>query len=359
MQVGLVSNSEAGFIGDAKSVLKTLSDAGAEVQVEARLAQAMRRKGIALRKMSSDVVIVIGSDRLLLDTLLTLGDTQVPVLPVSAKGQQDFLFDVTSVNFKSIVKDLLEHRWSIESRNRLSVEIDGKGSPPLLNDLAIFARKSATLMRFSLYINDEHFLKDESDGVIIATPTGSTAYSMSVGGPIVLNPANVFTFVSVNSTNMSQRPIVLSDEMKVTIDDISCPITVEAVMDGQVRKKVNGGSVTVKRSESDAHLVKFTTERIAALRGKLLRRTKFPDDATMSLPPSAKLVLKVLEYHGYMSQKELIEETKLPGRTVRYALSQLISAGLIEKRVSLRDSRQGLFKVKEHSTSKGTSEDSK
>ena len=266
------------------------------------------------------------------------------------------MFDVTSTNFDSVVRDLLEQRWTIEPRTRLSVDIDGKTSPPLLNDLAIFARKSATLIRYSLYINDQHFMKDDSDGIIISTPTGSTAYSMSVGGPIVLTPARVFTLVSVNSTNMSQRPLVLSDEMTITIDDISSPVIVEAVMDGQVRKKISDGSVIVRKSDSDAQFVKFTHERIASLRGKLLRKTKHADERTLNLPPSAKLVLKVLEYHGFMSQKELIEETKLPGRTVRYALSQLISAGLIEKRVSLRDSRQGLFKVKEQPQSHEASE---
>ncbi|MHA1926053.1 MAG: MarR family transcriptional regulator [Candidatus Thorarchaeota archaeon] len=63
------------------------------------------------------------------------------------------------------------------------------------------------------------------------------------------------------------------------------------------------------------------------------------------LPPSAKLVLKVLEYQGQLTQKEIVEETLLPARTVRYALSILISDGLVSKRVSLRDSRQGLYRV--------------
>ena len=87
-------------------------------------------------------------------------------------------------------------------------------------------------------------------------------------------------------------------------------------------------------------------EKVAELRGKLLKKAEASEDLAQELPPSAKLVLKVLEYQGQLSQKEIIEETKLPSRTVRYALSLLMSEGLVMKRLSLRDSRQGIYQVK-------------
>jgi NAD+ kinase len=134
--------------------------------------------------------------------------------------------------------------------------------------------------------------------------------------------------------------------MTIEIRDLSSSVAIEAVLDGQVRKRVDGGPVTITRAESDAVFVKFSEEKIAALRGKLVMKTEVFEDRAQELPPSAKLVLKVLEYQGELTQKAIIEETLLPPRTVRYALSLLISEDLVEKRISLRDSRQGLYRVR-------------
>ena len=168
---------------------------------------------------------------------------------------------------------------------------------------------------------------------------------MSVGGPVVLNPAPVLTIIPVNSVNPARRPLIIADDMSIEIRDITSSVTIEAVLDGQIRKKVDGGPISIKKAQSDAIFVKFSEERVAALHGKLMQKTEIFEDLAQELPPSAKLVLKILEYQGQLTQKEIVEETMLPPRTVRYALSLLISEGLIEKRLSLRDSRHGLYRV--------------
>jgi NAD+ kinase len=296
--------------------------------------------------MEVDVLVIVGSDRTLLNTLLTLGNSDTPILPISSKGQPDFLFDIIATDFETIITDFLDGRWSEDRRTRIIADISGTQSPPLLNDLAIFARRSATLLRYSLILDGERFWKDGSDGLIVATPTGSTAYSMSVGGPVILNPASVISIIPVNSVNPARRPLVVADEMTIEIKDLSSSVAIEAVFDGQVRKRVDGGPVLIKRADSDAVFVKFSEEKIAALHGKLIMKTEEFEDRAQELPPSAKLVLKILEYQGELTQKAIIEETMLPPRTVRYALSILISEELVEKRISLRDSRQGLYRVK-------------
>jgi NAD+ kinase len=170
---------------------------------------------------------------------------------------------------------------------------------------------------------------------------------MSVGGPVVLNSAPVFSIIPVNSANPARRPLIVSDTITIGVNGISSRVAVDAVLDGQIRKQVEGTSIDVSRSPYDAVFVKFAEERVAVLQGKLQKKTEVLDSLTQVLPPSAKLVLKVLEYHEYMTQKEIVDETKLPGRTVRHALSILMSEGLVSKRLSLRDSRQGIFRVTE------------
>lgn len=306
-------------------------------------------KGVPAKKMDVDVLTVIGSDRFLLKSLLELGNINIPILPIASMGQPDFLFDVLVTNFETIIDDLIASRWSKEEKTRLVAEIAGRETPPLLNDIGIFAKRSATLIRYSLLINNEHFWKDGSDGLIIATPTGSTAYSLSVGGPVILNSASVFSIIPVNSVNPSRRPLVLSDDLEIVIQDLTSSVAIEAVLDGQIRRRIDSKPITIRKSTQNAIFVKFDIERVAELRGKLLKKTETSEDLAQELPPSAKLVLKVLEYQGQLSQKEIIEETKLPPRTVRYALSLLMSEGLVSKRLSLRDSRQGIYQVKKPS----------
>jgi len=344
-KIGVISGHEAGMLEDTRQILDILRHSKADYVVEQKLADILKIKGVHLKKMDADVLAIIGSDKFLLKSLLDLGHTDIPILPIASMGQPDFLFDVMVSNFDSVIDDLLNGKWTKEEKKRLVAVIAGKETPPLLNDIGIFARRSATLIRYSLFINGEQFWKDGSDGLIIATPTGSTAYALSVGGPVILNPSPVFSIIPVNSVNPSRRPLVLPDTMEVEIRDLTSSVAVEAVLDGQIRKKVDSKPLIVRRAEHSAIFVKFESERIAELRGKLLKKTEMSEDLAHELPPSAKLVLKVLEYQGQLSQKEIIEETMLPARTVRYAISLLLSEGVVKKRLSLRDSRQGLYHV--------------
>ena len=310
---------------------------------EATFAGSISEQGVQLDEMDIDILGIVGSDRLLLRTLLELGNRTVPILPISSKGQPDFLFDVTVSSFPTIIEDLLDKKWARDPRTRLTATVSGESSPPILNDIGLFAKRSATLIRYELYLDGEPFWSDGSDGLLVATPTGSTAYSMSVGGPVVLNTATVFAIVPVNSINPSRHPLIVPEETQVEIRHLSKSVPTEIVLDGQIRTRVDGSPVVIRKSDDDVIFVKFDEEKVAALRGKLMKKAEITEDLIHDLPPSAKLVLKMLEYQGQLTQMQIIEETMLPPRTVRYALSLLLSEGLIKKRVSLRDSRQALY----------------
>jgi NAD+ kinase len=333
------------MLDDAERVYSILQEHQADVIVDEDTGRHIDVEGTALTEINADIITVIGGDRVLLGALLELGNVEIPVLPLSSAREPSFLFETEASSFDGLVSDILEGKWTLEKRARIQADIAGVSTPPILNDLAIFARRSATLVRYSLYIDKELFLKDTSDGLIISTPTGSTAYSMSVGGPVVMNPAPVMSIVPVNSVNPAQRPVVVPDNKKIEIRDLSSRVTVEAVLDGQERRSIDSDPIVVHRAEKDALFLKFSEERVAALRGKLKQKTDSFEDLAQDLPPSAKLILKTLEYEGELTQKEIIEETLLPARTVRYALAILISDRIVEKHVSLRDSRQSLYRV--------------
>ncbi|MDF1540256.1 MAG: winged helix-turn-helix transcriptional regulator [Candidatus Thorarchaeota archaeon] len=330
---------------DADAIVGLLGNSSFEILINDSVNSISKAKGRDLKRLDLDVLVVVGSDRTLLNTLLSIGEESIPILPVASRGHPSFLFDVSATGFEQVVIDLDAKKWSKETRARLVATISEKRTAPILNEVAIFSRRSATLLTYSLHIGGELFWEDGSDGIIVSTPTGSTAYSMSGGGPIVFHPASVFSVVPVNSSNPERKPIIVPDDTPVEIKGISSSVTVEAVLDGQTRVPVKNSDIRIERSEFDAVFVKFTEERVAALSGKLLRKAGMSSEITQELPPSAKLVLKVLEYHGTLSQKRITDETNLPSRTVRYALSLLVAEGVVKKQISLRDTRQAIYSL--------------
>ena len=102
----------------------------------------------------------------------------------------------------------------------LGVKIDGKNVYPVLNDVAVFSSKSAMLMEHTLRVNGEEVWHDNSDGIIVSTPIGSSAYSMSAGGPVLFQDSAVFEIISVNSLDVTRRPIIVSNDSSIEIDDI-------------------------------------------------------------------------------------------------------------------------------------------
>ena len=114
---------------------------------------------------------------------------------------------------------------SIEEVPRLGVKIDGKNVYPVLNDVAVFSSKSAMLMEHTLRVNGEEVWHDNSDGIIVSTPIGSSAYSMSAGGPVLFQDSEVFEILSVNSLDVTRRPIIVSNSSSIEIDDISARLT--------------------------------------------------------------------------------------------------------------------------------------
>ncbi|MGC9103843.1 MAG: sugar kinase [Candidatus Methanodesulfokora sp.] len=282
-----------------------------------------------------DVIIIFGSDRDFLEALN--GIKNKLVLPVGNFGPS-FFSEIGTDEVRQAIKKITSGDYILEEAMRLNVEVDGNLMPPALNEVAVFPSKSAVPMEYVLEVDGDEIFRDYSDGVIIATPTGSTAYSMSAGGPIVIKNADVMLIVPVNSIDPSRRPIVAPGGSLITIKDIGSRYECEAVVDGIERVKVKS-DVKVRKGDS-IKIIRF--ERKILSRGKIARKKKVTEEI-LKLPPSAKLILKVIEYEGPLSRKEIVERTLLPERTVRYAISQLLRRGLISRSMDPRNPRQQIY----------------
>ena len=286
-----------------------------------------------------ELVIVIGGDKDVLQTFHKIGKSKVPLMGVNDSNEGSFLTEVGIKNFQEAFNRVMKGEYWVEEAVRLDVIVDNKELPPSLNEVAIFPSKSATLMEYVLNVDNELVWRDYSDGVIISTPTGSTAYSMSAGGPMVLHSSEVFAVVSVNSLDITRRPLVVSDKSRIRISEISSSHRCEVIVDGTYRFKAKE-RVEVFKFPEPARFLR-PSESSKAME-KMAKKVRLAEDL-FKMPPSAKLILKTLEYEGTLTQKDLSRKTMLPERTTRLALSLLMEKGLVKRKPTLRDARQKVY----------------
>ena len=288
-----------------------------------------------------DCVIVTGGDRGVRNYFHKTHDAQVPVLGVGESESSGFLAQIDLKEFSSIVNRIKKSDYETSEFSRIAVKIDGKPVYPVLNDVAVFSSKSAMLMEHVLRVNHEEVWHDSSDGVIISTPIGSSAYSMSAGGPMIFQDSPVFGIVSVNSLDTTRRPLIVHDTSIIEVDDISSRLFCEVVMDGVDRFRINN-TLECTKSVPSARVIKIKKDSTAV--SALTKKVKLAEDL-LNMPPSSKLLLKTLEFEGTMTQRDLVTKTLLPDRTVRLALRHLLDKGYVKKKISMRDSRQKIYEI--------------
>jgi NAD+ kinase len=289
----------------------------------------------------ADCVIVLGGDKGVRNYFHRTFDATLPILGISEGEASGFLAQIDLREFSSYVNILKYKKYTIEEVPRLGVKIDGKNVYPVLNDVAVFSSKSAMLMEHSLRVNGEEVWHDNSDGIIVSTPIGSSAYSMSAGGPVLFQDSAVFEIISVNSLDVTRRPIIVSNSSSIEIDDISARVHCEAILDGLDRYKVNK-TVECTQFFPPAKIIRLKKDSTAI--SALAKKVHLAEEL-LSMPPSSKLLLKTLEYEGALTQKDLANKTLLPDRTVRLALSHLLKKGYVKKKVSIRDARQKIYQI--------------
>lgn len=290
-----------------------------------------------------DIVLVVGDSTFVLDAFGRLA-TDAPVLSIGSGGAA-FLSEVTAAQFPSLAKRLFAGDYRVEDVDRMECLLGGKAVGTALNEAALLAATTGKFVRYSLFLDGELVYRDRGDGVIIATPTGSTAYALSAGGPVLLPGTGVFSIVPVCSED-GNKPVVAPLETRIGVTDLDSPGGVELVLDGRARFRAGSAGVEIRRAKQPARFVRFAAKRYAPLFGKL----KLKKELSRSLdeaPPSAKFVFKLLEYEGPLTQKEIVRESALSARTVRNALAWLATHGFVGKAASLRDLRQEVYDLAE------------
>lgn len=196
-----------------------------------------------------DFAIVVGGDGTFLDVARSTVDYEVPILGINL-GRLGFLTDVSPDLMLDTLNEILADNYQCEERNLLHVQIRLDGEllfeQIAFNDVVLHKNDSPRMVEFETFVDDRFLSSQRSDGLIIATPTGSTAYSLSAGGPIVDPTLDVMTLVSINPHTMSHRPVVVSGNSHIRLKPHeNCNGTASIICDGQISFQISAGYETI------------------------------------------------------------------------------------------------------------------
>lgn len=213
-----------------------------------------------------DCIIVLGGDGTLLQAVIDLAERDIPFLGINL-GTLGFLAEVNKSGIEDALKKLINDDYEIEKRMMLlgkSYDEQGaKDTARALNDIVITRKGSLQIINFNIYVNGEFLHHYHADGIIVSTPTGSTGYNLSAGGPIVEPKANLILLSPICPHSMHSRSIVLSSEDMITVEIESGRDgerqEVEAIFDGSHKVTLRTGEkIEIRKSKKTTGIVKLS-----------------------------------------------------------------------------------------------------
>ena len=241
---------------------------GADIQLPA-MEPLERDKGLN----HLDLMISMGGDGTLLEAVNYVGAAQTPILGINT-GRMGFLATVAQEDALAALTSFWQGQHTLDQRALLQLAVEGTSTrlaPDFaLNEVAVLKRDSSSMIAIHACIDDVLHTTYWADGLIVATPTGSTGYSLSCGGPIVLPSAHNLVITPVSPHNLSVRPLMVPDSAVLSLRIESRNQKFLIAMDGRSRATATDATLTIKKAPFQAQLVKVDTSNIFdVLRQKL------------------------------------------------------------------------------------------
>ncbi len=264
--------------GVASELVEWLSARGIEPLVDAHLARHLQLPcGIdsTLFPQQADLVVVLGGDGTLISAARQIGDHGIPILGVNL-GSLGFLTEITLEELYPTLERCIAGEHCISERMMLQATVERDGaeiaSHAVLNDVVINKGALARIVDLETMVNSHYLTTFKADGLIISTPTGSTGYSLSAGGPIVHPAMNCIAITPICPHTLTNRPVIIAEDSLIQIAVRSLPDEdIFLTLDGQVGVELQGGDVIqVRRANYCARLVMSgSKDYFAVLRTKL------------------------------------------------------------------------------------------
>lgn len=257
------------MVETVRRLKRFLSVEGYHLIIEEQIAELIPGHGLQVSSVKMmgevcDLVIVIGGDGSLLGAARELAKSDVPLLGVN-RGRLGFLTDISPEEMEEKISAVLSGEYIQEKRFLLDVHVKRKGEPigfgTGLNDIVLHPGKSTRMIGFDLFIEGQFVYSQRSDGLIVSTPTGSTAYSLSAGGPLLHPKLDAIALVPMFPHTLSSRPIVVDgkSEIKIVIGEGN-EIYPQVSCDGQHHIPVApGDTVSITKKPHKARLIHPTS----------------------------------------------------------------------------------------------------
>ena len=209
-------------------------------------------------QFQADMVLSMGGDGTFLKAASHVGNKNIPILGINT-GRLGFLADVSPEEMEDVFDDIYKLNYKIEDRSILQAISEGQpleGYPYGLNEIAILKRDSSSMITIHTSINGAYLTTYQADGLVIATPTGSTAYSLSIGGPVIVPHSNTIAITPVAPHSLNVRPIVINDDWEITLDVESRSHNFLVAIDGRSETCREGTRLTIRKADYNIKVVK-------------------------------------------------------------------------------------------------------
>ena len=276
MRLGIFGHKEySGLTEIIATILRESSRLNLDVYAESDLLELAPGARAVGRPEDLDVIVSLGGDGTLLRCARFLDGADVPLLGVNL-GKLGYLASCSAKEFPRVLPRLSKGNYTSDVRMVIEATtgpVGGAQGPVMraVNDIVVHKGGFARVLRLRMAINNETLGVLAADGIVIATPTGSTAYSMSAGGPIVEPGVQSLTVTPIAAHTLAIRPLVLKPESVVTLQPEDAPGEVLVTVDGQPGATLSGGhALTVRRADRPVRIIRFHgTTFVGRLRRKL------------------------------------------------------------------------------------------
>lgn len=274
MRIGVVARLDMeDAIQLAGKITDFLLKKGIETLIDTSVAEKLdkyRELSCSLDEMDADMIIAVGGDGTILRTQSFISHKKIPLFGINM-GTVGFLTEIDPENVFKAIEEVLLGNYFVEKRTQLQI-YHQKKLHSALNEVVLMTRKPAKMLHIEISVDDEVVEELRADGLIIATPSGSTAYSMSAGGPIVDPRVGAFIIVPICPFKLGSRPTVVPDNSEIKVKLLREGKKAIAVIDGQFEEEIDYmDQIIFRKSEDNACFVRLNKDFYRKVREKLIK----------------------------------------------------------------------------------------
>jgi NAD+ kinase len=226
-------------------------------------------------KNNFDYLISIGGDGTILRAATFVRNYNLPIIGINA-GRLGFLATIQEENIEKLLTRVVENDFSISKRTLVNLHthpenVDLEDINFALNEITVSRKDTTSMITIETYINNEYLNSYWADGLIISTPTGSTGYSLSCGGPVIMPTSNCFVITPIAPHNLTARPLIIPDDSELTLKIKGREEQYLVSLDSRITSVSNETTLTVKKSDFYISIIEFPEEGfLRTIRKKLL-----------------------------------------------------------------------------------------